>query len=249
MSDALRLYGLNAVVTNAADGIGEAVARTFAKHGAQVLAADVDISGVEQHFRGVKGVDGLFADLHEPDRQQTLIDTAVERLGGLDILVCDYPVRVEPPISDAGTRLESLLEQRARVTLAACRAALPHLKKSPAGRIVLVGLVRSLFSVGALEAVQRAERNIADITRALAVETGEFGITANYVQPGGIMTPLSRKIFRKNRTLRDFCIAQSAARRLGEPIDVAKVVLFLASDDAVFVSGTGIAVDGGRTDA
>jgi NAD(P)-dependent dehydrogenase (short-subunit alcohol dehydrogenase family) len=78
------------------------------------------------------------------------------------------------------------------------------------------------------------------------VETGAFGITANYVQPGGVMTPLSRKIFRKNRELRDYCIANSAARRLGEPIDVAKVVLFLASDDAVFVSGTGIVVDGGR---
>ena len=77
-------------------------------------------------------------------------------------------------------------------------------------------------------------------------ETGEFGITANYIQPGGIMTPESRDTFRKNPGLRDFCIKASAARRLGEPVDVAKVALFLASDDAVFVSGTGIAVDGGR---
>ena len=248
MSDALRLYGLKAVVTNAADGIGEAVARTFAKHGATVLAADVDVSGVEQHFRAVRGVDGLFADLHNLDRQQDLIDAAVKRLGALDILVCDYPVRVDGPIAETGARLEDLLERRARLTLAACRAALPHLKKSPAGRIVTIGLARSLFSITAVDAVRRAEQNLADITRALAVESGAFGITANYVQPGGIMTPQARKIFRKNRALRDHCIAHSAARRLGEPIDVAKVVLFLASDDAVFVSGTGIAVDGGRSD-
>jgi NAD(P)-dependent dehydrogenase (short-subunit alcohol dehydrogenase family) len=82
----------------------------------------------------------------------------------------------------------------------------------------------------------------------LAVEIGEFGITANYVQPGGVMTPDSRDVFRKDKTLRDHCINRSAARRLGEPVDIAKVVLFLASDDAGFVSGTGIAVDGGRTE-
>ncbi|HEX5788721.1 MAG TPA: SDR family oxidoreductase [Woeseiaceae bacterium] len=248
MGDGLRLYGLNAVVTNAADGIGEAVARTLAKHGARVLAADVDVSGVEQHFRAVKGVEGLFADMHEPHRQAALIDAAVKRLGGLDILVCDYPVRAESPVTAADDALEDLLRQRAEVTLAACRAALPHLRKSPAGRIVTVGLVRSLFAVEARDAVRRAERNLADITRALAVETGAYGITANYVQPGGIMTPLARKIFRKHKVLRDYCIANSAAHRLGEPVDVAKVVLFLASDDAVFVSGTGIAVDGGWSD-
>ena len=62
------------------------------------------------------------------------------------------------------------------------------------------------------------------------------------------MTPASRDVFRKHQDLRDFCIAHSAAGRLGEPVDVAKVVLFLASDDSMFVSGTGIAVDGGRTD-
>ena len=248
MGDALRLYGLKALVTNAADGIGEAVARTLAKHGANVLAADVEVSGVEQHFRSVKGVAGLFADMHDPDRQEALVEAAVKRLGGLDILVCDYPVRIDAPIARADDALETLLASRAELTLAASRAALPHLKKSPAGRIVSIGLVRSVFAIDARDAERRAEQNLADVTRALAVETGDFGITANYVQPGGIMTPLARKIFRKNRPLRDYCIANSAARRLGEPIDVAKVVLFLASDDAVFVSGTGVAVDGGRSD-
>lgn len=248
MGEALRLYGLNAVVTNSADGIGEAVARTLAKHGARVLAADVDVSGVEQHFRQVKGIEGVFADMHDPERQAALIDTAARKLGGIDILVCDYPVRIDSPIQAADASLEALLEKRAHVTLAACRAALPHMKKSPAGRIITLGLVRSLFAVDAGDAVRRAEKNVADVTRALAVETGAFGITANYVQPGGIMTPLARKFFRKSRALRDFCIAHSAAGRLGEPIDVAKVVLFLASDDAVFVSGTGIAVDGGKTE-
>jgi NAD(P)-dependent dehydrogenase (short-subunit alcohol dehydrogenase family) len=157
-------------------------------------------------------------------------------------------VRIDTPIAHADEALENLLAVRAELTLSACRASLPHLKKSPAGRIVTVGLVRSLFGIDGGDAVRRAEQNLADVTRALAVEIGPFGITANYVQPGGIMTPLARKIFRKNKSLRDYCIARSAARRLGEPIDVAKVVLFLASDDAVFVSGTGVDVDGGRAE-
>ena len=132
--------------------------------------------------------------------------------------------------------------------MAMCRAALPYLKKSPAGRIVNIGYVRSVFSASAADAAHRAEQNLAAVTRALAAESGRFGITANYVQPGGIMTGSSREVFRKNKDLRDFCIRSSAAGRLGEPVDVAKVVLFLASGDAVFVSGTGIAVDGGHID-
>ncbi len=248
MSEPPRLYGLKAVVVNAADGIGEAVARTLAKHGAKVLAVDVSVSGVEQHFRGVRGISGLVADLKLPARQSETIDAAVRKLGGIDILVCDFPINPEKPVSAPGEALDSLLERRTELTMAICRAALPELKKSPAGRIINIGFLRSVFSADGAGAFDRAEANLAAITRALAAETGDFGITANYVQPGAIMTPVSREVFRKNAGLRDFCIQHTAAHRLGEPIDVAKVVLFLASDDSMFVNGTGIAVDGGRTD-
>ena len=130
--------------------------------------------------------------------------------------------------------------------MAVCRAALPHMKTSPAGRIINIGFLRSFFAADAGDACARAEQDLANLTRALAIETAEYGITANYIQPGAVMTPESREVFRKNKALRDHCIQSSAARRLGEPIDIAKVALFLASDDAVFVSGTGVAVDGGR---
>jgi len=248
MGDPQRLYGLKAVVTNAADGIGEAVARTLLKHGANVLAVDDINSGVEQHYRSVKGIQGMSASVREPGRQPALIESAVDTLGGIDILVSDFPMRPEAPIDSVGDDLDELLARRAELTLALCRSALPQLKKSPAGRIINVGFLRSVFAAGANEACGAAEQDLAAITRALAAETGEFGITANYVQPGAIMTAVAREVFRKNTKLRDFCIESCAAKRLGEPIDVAKVVLFLASDDAMFVNGSGIAVDGGRTD-
>lgn len=248
MGDPLRLYGLKAVVVNAANGIGEAVARTLVKHGAKVLAVDTSNSGVEQQFKSVKGVDGLIADLRQPSKQAELIEAAVSKIGGIDILVCDFPLQPEAPIRAPGEALDRLLSERADLTMAICRAALPHLKKSPSGRIVNIGFLRSLFTADGGPALDQSELNLASITRALAAEIGGFGITANYVQPGAIMTPTSRDVFRKNHALRDYCIANSAARRLGEPVDVAKVVLFLASDDAMFVNGNGIAVDGGRTD-
>lgn len=248
MSEPPRLYGLKATVINAADGIGEAVARTLAKHGAKVLAVDVSVSGVEQHFRSVRGISGLVADLQLPAKQAETIEAAVKKLGGIDILVCDFPINPEKPVSAPGEELDKLLDRRTELTMAICRAALPQLQQSPAGRIINVGFLRSVFAAEGAGAFDRAEANLAAITRALAAEIGDFGITANYVQPGAIMTPVSREVFRKNSALRDYCIKHTAARRVGEPIDVAKVVLFLASDDSMFVNGTGIAVDGGRTD-
>ena len=248
MSEPARLYGLKALVINAGGGIGEAVARTLVKHGASVLAVDTADSGVERHYETVRGINGMTANLREPAAMPALVEAAVERLGGIDILVADFPLQPETPVAEVGDTLSKLLEMRAELIMSLCRAALPPLRKSPAGRIINVGFLRSLFAANGGEASKRAEQNLADITRALAAETGSFGITANYVQPGAIMTPASREVFRKDKSLRDYCIASSAARRVGEPVDVAKVILFLASDDAVFVSGAGVAVDGGRTD-
>ena len=248
MAEPLRLYGMKALVTSAAGGIGEAVARTLIKHGAEVLAVDDPKSGVEQHFASVRGVHGLATEFGDPDRIPALVEEAAAKFGTLDILVNDFPVAPDAPIADDEAGLDELLRRRAELIMAMCRTALPYLKKSPAGRIINMGLLRSAFAANARSAAQKAERDLAAISRALAAETGGFGITANYVQPGAIMTPESREVFRKDKTLRDYCISASAAKRLGEPVDVAKVVLFLASDDAVFVSGTGVAVDGGRTD-
>lgn len=246
MGDPLRLYGLNALVLNAGSGIGEAVARTLIKHGASVIAADTRNSGVERHFEAVKGITGMSANLVDVDEMPVLVQKTVDELGGIDILINEFPLSFEQPMEAAAENLERVLQSRAALTLSICRAALPHLKNSPAGRIINMGFLRSCFAANASDPCNKAEQDLADVTRALAVEIGEFGVTANYVQPGGVMTPDSRDVFRKDKALRDHCIKRSAARRLGEPVDIAKVVLFLASDDAVFVSGTGIAVDGGR---
>ena len=209
MAEPLRLYGLNALVLRAASGVGEAVARTLVKHGATVVAVDGPNSGIERHFSRVKGITGVGARFTEVDALPAIVKDAVTRLGGLDILVNDFSPHVSAPVTQADAAFEDLLKSRELRTTAACRAALPFMKKSPAGRIVNFGFLRSCFAADAGKLFARAEQDLAILTRALAAETGEFGITANYVQPGAVMTPESREVFRKDKALRDFCIRGS----------------------------------------
>lgn len=249
MAEPPRLYGLKAIVTQAGAGIGEAIARTLVKHGATVIAVDDANSGVEQLYRKVRGVQGVVANYRDARLLPSLVEEATDTLGGLDILVNDFTVQPKTPISTEDDEFKRLMDGRAELTLAICRATLPVMQTSPAGRIINMGFLRSAFAADAGSVAARAEQGLAAVTRALAAETAQFGVTANYIQPGAIMTAASRDVFRKHKALRDFCIARSAARRIGEPVDVAKVALFLASDDSVFVSGTGIAVDGGRVES
>jgi 3-oxoacyl-[acyl-carrier protein] reductase len=250
MDDAMRLFGLKAIVTGAANGIGEAVARTFVKHGAQVLSVDAPDTGIETLFSSVRGITGFAADLSDPASSEKIMAAAGSTLGALDIVVYNYVIQADTPIVNGDdSTLDSLLKRKISVISGICDAALPLLKNSPAGRIINVGFIRSSFAKDGDAACATAEKALAECTGNMAAAYGEFGITANYIQPGAIMTPDSRDVFSGDTALRDYCINRSAAKRLGEPVDVAKVALFLATDDAVFVSGTGIVVDGGNANA
>ncbi len=250
MDDARRLFGLKAIVTGAANGIGEAVARTFVKHGARVLSVDALDTGIETKFSAVHGISGFAAELSSLKSAGQIMEAASSKLGGLDIVVNNYIIQSDTPISDDDeSTLRDLLDRKMTVMSAICDAALPLLKKSPAGRVINIGFVRSSFTRDGESAYASSQRSLAEFTRVFAATCGEFGITANYIQPGAIMTPDSRDVFNEDTALRDYCINRSAAKRLGEPIDIAKAALFLATDDSVFVSGTGIIVDGGEANA
>ncbi|MDX1403071.1 MAG: SDR family oxidoreductase [Woeseiaceae bacterium] len=247
MAEDQRLFGLRAVVAGAASGIGEAVARTLVKHGADVLAVDSPNSGVDTQFEALKGVKGVVVDLHASDAAAQVAEVAGSEFGDLDIVVCNVNPRTDGQVNDGDAdALEQLLERKKQLVSGFCKALLPLMKNSPAGRVVIMGFVRSIFGRDGSEAFARSTASIAALTAELAAESGPFGINVNYIQPGAVMTPESRRVFNADKDLRDFCIQRSAAKRLGEPIDIAKVALFLATDDSVFVSGTGIVVDGGE---
>lgn len=248
MSDALRLFGLKAVVTDAGSGIGEAIARTLIKHGAEVLAVDSPSTNIETQFKRVRGITGFALDMTSDDAVATLISTVKSKLGVLDIVVNNYDWHTDTPIEDGDdAELNRLLQRMESRISGLVDAAIPMMVKSPAGRIINVGCIRSVFGAGANASYEKSRAALGALTARIAAESGKHGITANYIQPGAVMTPRSRRVFSADKELRDFCIRSSAANRLGETVDVAKVALFLATDDSVFVSGTGITVDGGMT--
>jgi NAD(P)-dependent dehydrogenase (short-subunit alcohol dehydrogenase family) len=171
---------------------------------------------------------------------------ASTELGVVDIVICNFSLYGDAPISDGDKEaLSRLIKRKNDLVEGVCQQLLPLMKSSPAGRLIVLGFNRSVFGQDGLDSYAKSEAAIAELIRRLAADTAQFGINANYIQLGAIMTPESRRIFNNDKTLRDFCIQRSAAKRLGEPVDIAKVALFLATDDSVFVSGTGIVVDGG----
>ncbi len=249
MANALRLFGLRAIVTGAASGIGEAIVRTLIKHGAEVLAVDSANSGIETYFKSVRGVHGAIVDFNAPDAAAKLEDLASTELGVVDIVVCNFSLFADAPIADGDDEaLERIVARKNALVENIANEMLPLMKSSPAGRIIVLGFNRSVFSQDGSASYAKSQAAIAELTRKLAASTAKFGINVNYIQLGAIMTPESRRVFNNDKALRDYCIQRSAAKRLGEPVDIAKVALFLATDDSVFVSGTGIVVDGGVAD-
>ena len=126
-----------------------------------------------------------------------------------------------------------------------CQRAIPHLKKSKAGRIINVASVMAEGTDYGLAAYCASKAGVAGLTRTLALELGKFGITANYLEPGAIRTGMTSGLWDARPDVADIWAKKAALRRLGQPIDLARGALFLASDDGGFVTGHGLVVDGG----
>jgi NAD(P)-dependent dehydrogenase (short-subunit alcohol dehydrogenase family) len=122
-----------------------------------------------------------------------------------------------------------------------CRRAIPHLRKSGAGRIINFASMNVIRTTTGLAAYAAAKSGVAGLTRTLAIELGPDQITANYILPGVIATPMTQPLLEANgEAIRNF----SPMGRVGQPEDIANGVLFLASDEASFISGHGLVIDG-----
>ena len=240
-----RLEGRRALVTGAGSGIGQATAVLFARHGAQVLAVDLPGKGMPATFPGIDLIECVERNIAEEGAPEALARQAVALFGGLDILVNNAGVGVSclaEETSDESWDLVQGVNLRAPFQLA--RAAIPHLKASQAGRIINVSSTAAIATDWGLSAYSASKAGLGGLTRTLALELGKFGITANHIMPGAIKTAMTEAAF-SNQEIAKIWQKKSALRRLGEPIDVARVALFLASDDAGFVTGQGIQADGG----
>jgi NAD(P)-dependent dehydrogenase (short-subunit alcohol dehydrogenase family) len=171
----------------------------------------------------------------------------VARLGGLDILFNNAGIGASALASQMTDEAwDQVQAVNLRAVFRLTRAAIPHLIHSPAGRIINTASVMAEGTDFGLSAYCASKAGVLGLTRTLALELGRHGVTANALMPGAIKTGMTQASFSQPEVA-EVWARKSVLRRLGEPLDVAKVALFLASDDAGFVTGQAIAADGGLT--
>jgi NAD(P)-dependent dehydrogenase (short-subunit alcohol dehydrogenase family) len=239
-----QLTGKTAIVTGAASGIGLAITRLYLKEGAQVLAVDRD-SFDKTGLNEGDALTMLMADITASDAPERITETALARFGKVDILVNNAGVCLPGTIEDQTPESwATTMAINVTAPFMITRAVLPHMKARGWGRIINLGSIMSDFGGPSLCAYGTSKHAIAGFTKSLSADLGKFGITANYLQPGAIMTPLAAPSM-SDPAFRAYWEEKAPVGRIGEAHEVAAAALFLATDGASYVSGAGIKVCGG----
>jgi len=250
-----RVAGKVALVTGAGTGIGRATAVRLAAEGASVVATSRTLAHVEATRAGAEATGGACEaaalDVTDRARVDAVVADVVERHGGLDVLVLNAGVELPDGPSIERTSDEDwtrIFDVNVGGMFRVLRAALPHVREG--GSIVTVGSINSFIAWPDDAAYTATKGAVLQLTRALALETAPRRIRANCVCPGVIDTPLTRDFIDRA----DDPVATAAEYgdvsplgRMGTPEEVASCILFLASDEASFVTGSAMLVDGGTT--
>ena len=246
---ALDLFGRTAIVTGAGQGIGRAISRAFAAHGATVVAADLQgkrAAAVTEEIVAAGGTaHPVSADLGDIAAIDALVTETFERFGRLDIVLHNAAYFPRMALAEITPEvLERTLSVNLKAAFRLTQAALPFLKASPGGRLLFTSSVtgpRVAFPGLAHYAASKAGLN--GFIRAAALELAPFGITVNGVEPGMIATGAADNLGGADFQ-RDL-IGGIPLGRLGRPEEIAAAMLFLASEAAAYITGQTIVVDGG----
>jgi NAD(P)-dependent dehydrogenase (short-subunit alcohol dehydrogenase family) len=245
----MKLKGKAVLVTGAGSGIGRATAMLFAGEGAAVAVNDINLESAEQTAGAILQTGGkamaLKADVADEKEVVSMVEKVIKEFGGIHILINNAG------IGGGGPVLESSVDTWGRVNAVILRGA--YLCSREAGRWMVkqnTGKIVNISSIAALRfrtnmsAYASAKAGIINFTRALALEWAPHNINVNCIIPGGIRTPMTRNFLATvtPQQIRDFI----PLGRIGEPDDIAKAALFLASDDAAFITGAALPVDGGE---
>lgn len=237
------------LVTGAASGMGRATAHLFADEGAKVAVTDLGearVHAVVDEIKGAGGTaEGWVLDVSRQDDVDRVVAEIVSTFGGLDCLVNNAGMVASGPV-DGDAYLDDwqrTLDVDLTAHVLTIRAALPHLKVSGEGRIVNIASTEGSGATKYNSAYVAAKTGVIGLTRALAMELGEFGITVNCVQPGPIHTGMTAVIPDEAKT--KFARRRVPLRRYGSPEEVAQMTLNFCLPAMSYCTGTNIAVDGG----
>jgi NAD(P)-dependent dehydrogenase (short-subunit alcohol dehydrogenase family) len=240
-----KLHNKSAIVTGSASGIGRAITKLFNEQGAHVVAVDLANKRLHEQYAGRAGVLTLEHDVTQADAPQRIVDAALAAFGGIDILVNNAGIAAGAPFEQTTDELwERIMAVNLTSMFRLARAVVPHMKQRGRGRIINLGSIMSDMAGPNLTAYGTSKHAVAGLTKGMAVDLGKYQITCNYLQPGSIVTAMSEP-FMADESFRKYWENKAPIGRLGQPEDVAAAALFLASDEAQFVTGTGVNVDGG----
>jgi NAD(P)-dependent dehydrogenase (short-subunit alcohol dehydrogenase family) len=252
----VRLQGKIAIVTGAASGIGKRIAERCAEEGARVAAVDRNADGVAETVKGIQQNGGeafaQTADIAEPSQVQDMVTKVVEQYGRIDIL-CHSAGQDQPviPIAKMDVALwDRIMMVNARGTFLCARYVLPVMLAAQRGAIVNIASDLGYVVIPGLGAYCSSKGAVLQLTRVLAAENGPYNIRVNAICPTMVDTPMAQRTLDTHPNPQEWLdeIKHGVPlRRIGTVQDVADAALFLASDEAAYITGVSLPVDGGRT--
>jgi NAD(P)-dependent dehydrogenase (short-subunit alcohol dehydrogenase family) len=249
----MRLKDKVTVITGAASGIGLATARRFGLEGAIIVAADVlEVSDACREVLQT-GVTGRFyqADVSKAEQVERLFDEVVTSFGRLDVLVNNAGIGLSKRITDTTEAdWDRLMDVNLKGVYLCARAAIPVMQRQGGGTIVNVASELGLVGGSEIAAYCASKGGVVQLTRAMAVDHCQDGIRVNCVCPGPVATPLLECIIEgssKPAQERTSIAEKTLLKRVGRPEEIANVILFLASDESSYMTGSIVVVDGGST--
>jgi NAD(P)-dependent dehydrogenase (short-subunit alcohol dehydrogenase family) len=246
-----RLADQVAVVTGGGQGIGGATARRLAEEGARVLVVDVDQAEADRNVERIRASGGsaeaLVADLATLDGAQRSIERAIGAFGKLNIVVNNAfgGYARGDAVSVTEEQWDASMDLGLKAMYRTAKVAIPHLRAAGGGNIVNLSSVHGLMGAPGWLVYETLKAGVIGLTRQLAVEYGPDGIRVNAVCPGHIVTERVAERWAPNPAGLRFFEQQYPLRRTGKPVEIANTILFLCSDEASFVTGQALVVDGG----
>ena len=235
----MRLEGKTALVTGASAGIGRAIALEFAREGARLLLADVNGEAGEALSKEIGGQARFQrCDTSREDDVRSVVQSAVDAFGRLDVMVNNAGVSQRDWDTTIGVNLSGVYY--------GCQHAAEAMAKSGGGSIVNMASMLGLIGVGAEDAYVASKHGVVGLTKNFALRYGPQGVRVNCICPGWIATAMT-SMLRENETFKQSIESQTPMGRFGRPEEVAKLALFLASDESSFITGAAHVIDGGWT--